>query len=149
MAATLLAASSAFGQNTQLQLLAGSVGDGAAAEFVNWFTHLDLPTPQQLLENPKKYYKKPDEHEEHKGFAMLSAVCTLVREAPTVENWDKLWAVLVHAAKWHSDVVYAFVVEIAEEIRPRVEGHVTVPEPAKALIRRIAKQSDLLKDLEK
>ena len=57
MAARLLAAASTAGAASQATalLIAGSVGPGAAAEYLAWREDLDLPDPEAVLSDPASY----------------------------------------------------------------------------------------------
>jgi hypothetical protein len=71
----------------RMELLTGCVGDGAAIEFASWLANMDLPDPRECRKDPKKYYRKPKQDEEHRVHAILSAVLATVREDKTVPMW--------------------------------------------------------------
>jgi hypothetical protein len=145
MSARLLAASEGTANDlTQMELVSGCVGEGAASEFVQWIVSLDLPTPEQVLEDPKRYYREPKPDEEHRVFAILSSACTFVNENPQVARWDQLWQLLIHAGKWSPDVVFAHVNEIGNRIMPKIkDGTPRVPEAGKNILREMGAKTGI------
>jgi hypothetical protein len=115
MSARLLAASEGTANDlTQMELVSGCVGEGAASEFVQWIVSLDLPTPEQVNENPQ------------------------------VARWDQLWQLLIHAGKWSPDVVFAHVNEIGNRIMPKIkDGTPRVPEAGKNILREMGAKTGI------
>jgi hypothetical protein len=86
-----------MGWDMKLLMLAGSVGTGSASEFITWIKALDLPDPEEILANPKKfkvYTERPD-----KTFAVLNSVISAAIRDLKVERWKAAWEVLSIAAK--------------------------------------------------
>lgn len=85
------------GWDMKLLLTHGSVGQGAATEFITWIKALDLPDPEELLKDPKKfkvYHDRPD-----KTFAVLNSVVGAAIRDLKQERWKAAWEVLARAAK--------------------------------------------------
>jgi hypothetical protein len=79
-----------------LPLLAGCVGEGAAAEFAAWRAELDLPDPESLLASPAKYqHPSRGDH----AYAILAAVCQAARARLTHERWQAAWRIMAAAAQ--------------------------------------------------
>jgi hypothetical protein len=78
-----------------LLLLTGCVGEGAAQEFVQWATDLDLVNPEVILENPRR----PLPERQDQLYATLSAVVSVVLRKNTVERWHQAWDFLGFVAK--------------------------------------------------
>jgi len=86
-------------------LVAGSVGEGAALEFLGWRRNLDLLDPEDLLKDPKKFelYDRQD-----KTFATLNAVVAAALNNLTGERWTNAWKILNSCAKaGHVDLAAA------------------------------------------
>lgn len=99
MAIKLMAGCRSVGINGDVEhaLLAGSVGDDTAITFMNWRKSLDLPNPEDLIENPKKLKlskKRPD-----LNFAILNSVCSAVIQNNTPQRWEKAMEVMIEASK--------------------------------------------------
>lgn len=144
IAARLMAAGHAHGPEVQITLLNGVVGEGPASEFINWLTKMDLPKPEDVLEDPTVLR---DDSPEHKTYAVLSGLMSYVAGHPSLDNWNKLWDVLVYVGKWSADVVFAFVRELILDVKPRVEAEVSkkaavdsvmIPSAGGKLIKRVA-----------
>ena len=103
MAARLWAAGTAAeaSEEAKALLVAGSVGDGAAAEFLAWVTELDLPDPEAVLADPASFTlpRRSD-----RAYAAVSAVAAVVAADPTPQRWAAGWQVLGIAAKSAPDV---------------------------------------------
>lgn len=72
-------------------LLCGSVGMGATETFLNWRRELDLPDPEELLGDWKKF-EIADRHD--KVFATLSAVVCAAVDKLTPDRWIAAWSIL-------------------------------------------------------
>lgn len=96
-ACRLWAAADAAGVGPEVRaaLVAGTVGEGAAAELVSWHSKLDLPDPERVLADPRRCRLpvRPD-----RLFAVLSAVAAAVVAEPTVARWEAGSVVLGRAA---------------------------------------------------
>lgn len=69
----------------------GTVGEGAAMDFHNWLKNLDLPDPEDVLKNYKKFEvpKRPD-----KMFAILSGIVSCVKNNPKEDRWVACWNII-------------------------------------------------------
>jgi len=79
--------------DVRLALTVGCVGEGAALEFEAYISQLDLPSPDELLENPtlaKRFFdaKRPD-----RNLAILSEIVARVEELGTASAWEAAWDV--------------------------------------------------------
>lgn len=74
-----------------LQGFTGTIGEGAALEFHTWHKNLDLPNPEDVIKNYKKFNfpKRPD-----LVFAILSGVTSAVQSNLTQERWNVVWALI-------------------------------------------------------
>lgn len=79
-------------------VLSGTVGHGAAREFMSWFKALDLPDPEYLLANPRKF-KVPDRID--KVFVILDSVTsTAINQMTGVslseanDVWLRIWEII-------------------------------------------------------
>lgn len=97
MAGRLYAACDAAGLGDEDRLLAfsGCVGHGAAVEFLTWFRDLDLPDPEELLANPKKFKLPPRSDQQ---FAAFAAVVSAVIRNATNERNMAAWKILAAGA---------------------------------------------------
>lgn len=86
-----------LGWDMKMMLLVGSVGQGAASTFVTWVKEMELPDPEELLKDPRKFkvfHDRPD-----KTFAVLNSVVAAAMRNLTQERWKAGWEVLSKAAK--------------------------------------------------
>ncbi|MCI0561870.1 MAG: hypothetical protein MN733_25570, partial [Nitrososphaera sp.] len=86
-------------------LTAGSVGEGAAIEFLGWRRNLDLADPEELLRDPKLFevYERMD-----KTFATLNAVVAAAINNLTPQRWVAAWQIMYACAKaGHVDLAAA------------------------------------------
>ena len=97
MAAKLSAACKASnaGQEVELPLLSGCVGDGAALEYVNWRDTLDLPDPEMLLANPDKFVV-PNRGD--KAYTILASVASAAVNNMTKPRFLAAWVIFKRAA---------------------------------------------------
>lgn len=72
-------------------LLCGSVGQDIGFQFLTWRRELDLPDPEELLKDPKKFVIA-DRHD--KVFTTLSAVVAAAVGNLTPERWTNAWKIL-------------------------------------------------------
>jgi len=84
-----------------LLLLEGSVGPGAAAEWVTWRREADLPDPEALLAAPERF-EVPERGDVL--FAVLGAVVTAVAGKLSQERWRAGWRIIAKAAERAPDV---------------------------------------------
>ncbi|AQZ68474.1 MoxR-like ATPases [[Actinomadura] parvosata subsp. kistnae] len=102
-AAKLMAACKAAGapDDVLAMLVTGTVGEGAALEFLSWLEHLDLPDPAAVLANPDAF-ELPRRGD--RAFAVLTSVVAVAVSAGDVERWDAAWRVIAKAARTAPDV---------------------------------------------
>lgn len=69
----------------------GTIGEGAAMEFNTWLRNLDLPNPEDVIKNCKKFEvpKRAD-----KVFAILSGVISAIKNKPDEARWTAGWTVI-------------------------------------------------------
>lgn len=97
MAARLLAASFSIStgdktdEETNLQLIAGCVGEAAAIEFLTWRKALNLPNPEDVLKNPEEF-KLPVQGDI--AFAAINSVIAAVIAEPSKTRWIAAWKML-------------------------------------------------------
>lgn len=98
MGARLLAACTAAKADDDMKilLLGGCVGEGPALEFYSWQKSLDLPDPEELLQNPKKFIL-PERGD--RAYAVLTAVVAATIQNPTEERWLAAWQIMGRAAE--------------------------------------------------
>lgn len=98
MAARLIAASRVSGAVEQVVtlLVAGSVGVGAAAEFLAWREDLDLPDPESVLADPASF-RLPERGD--RAYAALAAVTAAVIADNTAERWEAAWTAIAAATE--------------------------------------------------
>jgi hypothetical protein len=93
--AVLLAEARATGASADVSatLLAGSIGDAIAHEFMGYLRDLDLPNPEEVLANPAKF-KRPVRQDQ--TFALLASLVSRVAtpEGITKERHLALWTIL-------------------------------------------------------
>jgi MoxR-like ATPase len=95
MAAKLLAAcrGAKVEEKVAFELVAGTVGEGPAIEFFKWRDEIDLPNPEELLENPEKV-KDYDLTRQDKAFAISIAVVSSVLNNFTEDRCKSAWQVI-------------------------------------------------------
>lgn len=76
-------------------LLIGTIGEGAAHEFITYLDNLDLQDPEVLLANPAAF-KVPKRGDQQ--YAVLAAVGAAYAGNPTQDRWDAVWEILGAAA---------------------------------------------------
>jgi hypothetical protein len=139
MAARLWAASGAAGAGSETRsvLVAGAVGDGAAAEFLAWMQEMDLPDPEAVLADPGSFALP---HRSDRAYAAVAAVAAVVAARPTPERWAAGWRVLGIAARRAPDVAAVGARTLA---RCRPDG---VPLPAEVrLFAPVLREAGLLR----
>jgi MoxR-like ATPase len=109
MAAQLMAAGRVAGTDEKVEALvvAGSVGPGAAAEFLAWREDLDLPDAEDVLRDPASF-RLPDRGD--RAYAALASVTAAVLADNTPARWEAAWAAISAAAGGHhADIAVAAV----------------------------------------
>jgi hypothetical protein len=88
MASRLLAASRSLGNkdtsSLSIELLSGCIGEGVTRELVAYVADKDLPNPEDLIKDPKKF--KPSNRGDV-NFAIFNSVVAAVLANNTVERW--------------------------------------------------------------
>ncbi len=125
-AGTLCAAAESVkaGSGVRAELVHGCVGKGAGSEFLGWIQELDLPDPQDILDNPG------DLHLPGRGdlaMAILGSVLNLVQENGGAATWEQGRAVLQVAWKQAQELAFAMDGKLWA-VKP--EGHAPEPRPA-------------------
>jgi hypothetical protein len=118
MASRLLAAADAAqaGEDVVAFLLTGCVGEGAGLEFLAWRKALDLPDPEEVLQNPDSF-QVPERGDQ--TFAVLTAVVTAAVGKLTKNRWMEAWKVLARAAEQGAkDIVAASAKALAQARKP-------------------------------
>lgn len=105
------------------QLVEGCVGYAAAIEFSEWRRNLDLPDPEEMIEEalaarkakrPMKY-KHPDRPD--KLIALLGSVShAVISQGNTVERWEAGMAIIEAAAKHEVDVAMSCAKMLASNV---------------------------------
>lgn len=93
LASRLIASSWRGGKSaTALNLaLVGTIGEGAAHEFITWLDDQDLPDPEDVLADPDAY-ELPERGD--RAFSVLTSVAAAVLANNTAERWEQSWKVL-------------------------------------------------------
>jgi hypothetical protein len=127
-AARLWAAATAAGTSPEARigLVAGSVGEGPALEFLSWVVQSDLPDPEAVLAAPGAF-DLPERGD--RALAVLTAVAAAVAAYPTLERWEAGWELVARVAETLPDVA-ATAARVLAHCRP--EG-ATAPSAAAAL----------------
>jgi len=85
-------------------LVRGAVGQGPAIELLTWLAEADLPDPEVVLADPPSFVI-PDRGD--RAFAALSSVAAAVAADPTIDRWQRAWAVFAQASESALDVAAA------------------------------------------
>lgn len=104
MAADLIAVVRAANESDDVlsRLVAGAVGPGAAAEFVNWQRELDLPDPRLALEDPETF-EVPERGD--RAYAALTSLAAVAIADGSERAWANAWRALAHATRErHADL---------------------------------------------
>jgi hypothetical protein len=93
MTARLLAAARSVGASDECAdlLTSGCVGAGAAHELLSWRRDLDLPDPEELLNDPDSFDIPP---RTDRAFALLASIVACVVADNTTERWNQAWGVV-------------------------------------------------------
>ena len=108
MLARLVAAAAVAGASSQVAALlaAGSVGPGAAAEYLAWREDLDLPDPEAVLRDPASF-RLPGRGD--RAYAALAAVTAAVLADNTAARWEAAWQAIAVAARKQPDIAIVAV----------------------------------------
>lgn len=119
MAARLMAAceASQAGDDTEIELVIGCVGQGVGLEFLNWRRELDLPDPAKVLADPDSFVM-PDRGD--RAFAVLASIAQYASANLTKANYLAAWKVFNKAAsKGQKDIAAASVRTLASAGRKK------------------------------
>ncbi len=96
MAARLIAAANVTGAGPPVVALlaAGSVGAGAAAEYLAWREDLDLPDPEAVLADPASF-RLPERGD--RAYAALASLTAAVISDNTAQRWEAAWTAIAAA----------------------------------------------------
>jgi ATPase family associated with various cellular activities (AAA) len=125
MAARLAAAcrASGAGEMVMALLVAGSVGPGAAAEYLAWSEDLNLPDPEEVLRDPESF-RLPERGD--RAYAALVSITAAVLADNTVSRWEAAWTAIAAATQAnHADIA---VVAVRSLTAHRPEGAVPPPD---------------------
>jgi len=130
MAADLAAAAEAAEASADVLalLIGGAVGDGAAMEYLQWRSQLDLPDPEVVLANPE-LLKLPRRND--RAFAVLASVVAVVLANNTPERWEQSWGVVQRYLDAGKQDVAALAARQLARNRPK--GAAAVPTIAELL----------------
>lgn len=106
MAARMVAAgeSCGLGRDEQAEVIMCLVGQGPAMEFANWRKEMDLPDPEWVLANWKKFEVKKMRMDQM--FALSAGVAAAFLQNKNTERWEAVWGVLGKVAEAeHADIV--------------------------------------------
>lgn len=143
MAATLAAAckASGAGQEIELPLIAGCVGDGPALEFVNWRDALDLPDPEALLKNPDAFVV-PDRGD--KAYTVLASVASATVNDMSKPRFLAAWQIFKMAADaGKKDLAAASVRTLAKAASK--QGYMGDAKVREAIVKYLVPFTDILK----
>jgi MoxR-like ATPase len=129
MAARLYAVSEDFDAPGAVRtaLIAGSVGPGAAIEFLTWVGEMDLQDPEEALSDPDTF-ELPTRGD--RAYAALSAIAAAIAANPTPERWVTGWKLLGRAGAQSPDIA-AQAARILARCRP---GGTPLPEEIKIFL---------------
>lgn len=131
MTAKVCAAVRSFGGDSDVEslLVAGCVGEGLGLEFLHWRQNLDLPDPEVLLADPKKF-KLPTRGDLQ--FTVLASVAAAALSNLTKARWHAAWEIFHLAANQGAkDVAAASVRTLAAARKNNKE----LPFPSPAILK--------------
>lgn len=97
----------AVGANASVRslLLIGTVGTGAATEFLTYLDNIDLPDPEDLLKDPEAFIVPSDRPD--KVYAIAAMVHAAVVSKSTKERWEAAGDIYASIAEaGHPDIAY-------------------------------------------
>lgn len=141
-AANLMAACRAGGASDEceMMLVAGSVGDAPAIEFLTWRRDLDLPDPEDLLADPENHPLPLDRGD--KAYVVLSGVASAAIRDKDEPRWLAGWKVLARAAKSGGMDVAA---SAARTLARNLPGTVTAAPPEAAAFAKVLRAAGLMR----
>lgn len=129
MAANLMAANEAAGGGQELEIILvnGCVGDGAAGEFLGWLKSLDLPDPEVLLADPGSY-EVADRSD--KIYTTVTSVVGACVGSLTPDRYMAAWKILgATADAGHTDVGAAAARTLAQHANAKLGDPATFVRP--------------------
>jgi hypothetical protein len=109
-------------EEAALPLLAATIGEPIALEFATWLRANDLPDPEELLADPKKF--EPDPNEPDRAFATCLAVAESAlsdgsgakkfSKAEKAKRWHAAWHVLDPAIELGKELVHLPALKLAK-----------------------------------
>lgn len=120
------ALASAPDEDTASVLVAGCVGEGVELQFAQWRRSLDLPSPQEILQNPAVLHRIAERGD--RLHAALTALVAHLGPSPSAQVWTRAWEVARVGAEVGRDVTAASLVRHLARTRPA-----QAPVPAEAL----------------
>lgn len=106
---------SGISETARMLVVAGLVGDGAAAEYLNYERELDLPDPETLLANPERL-ALPTRLDQQ--YAVLMSVAAAVVANSSAKRWEAAMKVFVHALRGGAPDVASSAVMVIAKNRP-------------------------------
>ena len=116
------------GENVEYELTEGCVGMAAAGQFEEWRRNLDLPDPEELIEEFMAAEKKGREpkythpNRPDKVIALLGGVSQCVIQRNTPERWMAGMQILEHATRFEMDVAISCAKPLAMNIPNKGKG---------------------------
>ena len=131
MVARVSAAVRSIGGNLDVDalLISGCVGEGVGMEFLHWRQNLDLPDPEELLANPKKF-KLPSRGDLQ--FTVLASVAAAALSNMNKERWHAAWEIFHSAASQGAKDVAAASVRTLAAARSK---HKELPYPSATILK--------------
>ena len=134
-AARLQATCAATGNDELMVEMAEAViGEGHALQYATYVREMDLPDPEELLNDPSSYV--PDEVRLDRTFATLLAVAAVATATPIKKaRWQAAWEVLDKALHLGADIVAVPVMTLADRDKRPKGGLTSTP-----AVKRVATQ---------
>lgn len=82
-------------EDTRMELVFGSIGEGIGLQFLTWLRDLNLPDPEELLKDPSSFIL-PARGDQ--AFAALVSVAFAVQNRPNQERYRAAWKIMKSAA---------------------------------------------------
>lgn len=111
-------------KEVKLELLGGCVGEGIAGEYFYWMEHLDLPDPEDMIEDFVKNgeeakYEHPDRPD--KTIAMIAGINARLTQNPTKERFYAVTTIYTKVAEHAIDIALSSVQPIIN-MRLKIKG---------------------------
>jgi hypothetical protein len=113
-----------YDSSLTITLLSSTVGQATAIEFLSYLKNLDLPNPEDILNNPKGWdVKKRSDI----TFAILTSVISAYASNATEERWVAAWDVIAHVIDADlPDVAVASAYNLAKLSKPGFKNPDTI-----------------------